>query len=70
MGWTVELGSQNFPDRILCYSQLTFRPGGSLTDPAATLPNPTIAVGNTQEEAIAAYLARQLDTGTENRKNY
>ncbi|MEH2241457.1 hypothetical protein [Nostoc sp.] len=68
MGWTAELGSQNFPDRILCYSQLTFRPGGSLSDPAATLPNPTIAVGNTQEEAIAAYLARQLDAGTENRK--
>jgi len=68
MGWTVELGSKNFPDRILCYSQLTFRPGTSLTDPAATLHNPTIAVGNTQEEAIAAYLARQLETSIENRK--
>lgn len=68
MAWTVALGSQNFPDRILCYSQLTFKPGGSLSDPAATLPNPTIAVGNTQEEAIAAYLARQLDTEPENRQ--
>jgi hypothetical protein len=47
---------------------LTFKSGGSLSAPEATLPNPTIAVGNTQEEAIAAYLARQLETGRENRK--
>ncbi|HBE33110.1 MAG TPA: hypothetical protein DD990_17790, partial [Cyanobacteria bacterium UBA11368] len=67
-GWTVKLNNQSFPARILCYSQLIFRPGSSLSDPAATLPNPTIAVGNTQEEAIAAYLACQLDTGKENRK--
>lgn len=68
LGWTVTLNNQSFPDRILCYSQLTFAPGSSLADPAATLPNPAIAVGNTQEEAIAAYLARQLDSSIENRK--
>jgi len=67
-GWTVTLNNQSFPDRILCYSQLTFKSGGSLSAPEATLPNPTIAVGNTPEEAIAAYLARQLETGRENRK--
>ena len=67
-GWTVTLNNQSFPDRILCYSQLTFKPDGSLSDPAATLANPTIAVGNTQEEAIAAYLAHKLDTDIENRK--
>ncbi len=68
MAWTVALGSQNFPDRILCYSQLTFKPGGSLSDPSAKYTNPTIAVGSTQEEAIAAYLASELDTEPENRK--
>lgn len=67
-GWTVTLNNQSFPDRILCYSQLTFKPDGSLSEPAATLANPTIAVGNTQEEAIAAYLAHNLGNGTENRK--
>jgi hypothetical protein len=68
LGWTVTINNLSFPDRILCYSQLTFAPGNSLTDPAATLPNPKIAVGNTQEEAIAAYLASQLDSNIENRK--
>ncbi len=67
-GWTVTLNNQSFPDRIVCYSQLTFKSGNSLSDPAATLANPTIAVGNTQEEAIAAYLARQLDTEPKNRQ--
>lgn len=68
MAWTVALDTQNFPDRILCYSQLKFSPGSSLSDPSAKYANPTIAVGSTQEEAIATYLASQLDTEPENRK--
>lgn len=68
MAWTVALGSQKFPDRILCHSQLKFAAGTSLSDPSAKYANPKIAVGNTQEEAIAAYLASQLDTQPENRQ--
>ena len=68
-GWTVAIpNNQNFPNRILCHATLKFTPSGTLADPAATLPNPTIAVGNSQEEAIAAYLSRQLDGNENNRK--
>ncbi|TRU12750.1 MAG: hypothetical protein EWV60_05200 [Microcystis sp. Msp_OC_L_20101000_S702] len=67
-GWTVEIGNnQSFPDRLLCHASLSFAPGASVTNPQAI--KGTIAVGNNQEEAIAAYVARQLDTtNTENRK--
>jgi hypothetical protein len=68
-GWTIALpNNQNFPNRILCHATLKFNASGSLADPAATLPNPTIAVGNSQEEAIAAYLARKLDNNISNRQ--
>ena len=67
-GWTLEIGNnQSFPDRLLCHASLSFAPGASVTNPQAI--KGTIAVGNNQEEAIAAYVARQLDTtNTENRK--
>jgi len=66
-GWTVEIGNnESFPDRLLCHASLSFAPGASVTNPQAI--KGTIAVGNNQEEAIAAYVARQLDTNTENRK--
>lgn len=69
-GWTVEIGNnQSFPDRLLCHASLSFAPGASVTNPQAIKFQGTIAVGNNQEEAIAAYVARQLDTtNTENRK--
>ncbi|XWK89068.1 MAG: hypothetical protein U7127_03075 [Phormidium sp.] len=68
-GWTTDISNnQNFPNRILCHASLKFESSGSLVDPAATLPNPTIAVGNSPEEAIAAYLACQLDGDIEKRK--
>ncbi|MBE9243844.1 hypothetical protein IQ223_04585 [Microcystis aeruginosa LEGE 00239] len=68
-GWTLEIGNnQSFPDRLLCHASLSFAPGASVTNPQAIELQGTIAVGNNQEEAIAAYVARQLDTNTENRK--
>lgn len=68
-GWTLEIGdNQSFPDRLLCHASLSFAPGGSVTNPQAIKFQGTIAVGNTQEEAIAAYVADQLDTNTKNRK--
>jgi hypothetical protein len=69
-GWTVEIGNnESFPDRLLCHASLSFAPGASVTNPQAIKFQGTIAVGNNQEEAIAAYVARQLDTtNTENRK--
>jgi len=68
-GWTIAIpNNQNFPNRILCHATLKFTASGSLADPAATLPNPTIAIGNSPEEAIAAYLARKLDGNVSNRK--
>lgn len=68
-GWTIAIpNNQNFPNRILCHATLKFNASGSLADPATTLPNPTIAIGNSQEEAIAAYLARKLDGSISNRK--
>lgn len=69
-GWTLEIGNnQSFPDRLLCHASLSFAPGASVTNPQASKLQGTIAVGNNQEEAIAAYVARQLDTtNTENRK--
>ncbi|MDB9410417.1 hypothetical protein PN434_18195 [Microcystis aeruginosa CS-558/01A06] len=69
-GWTVEIGdNQSFPDRLLCHASLSFAPGASVTNPQAIKFQGTIAVGNNQEEAIAAYVASQLDTtNTENRK--
>ncbi|MFM6734048.1 MAG: hypothetical protein ACKPJT_00030 [Microcystis panniformis] len=68
-GWTLEIGNNHsFPDRLLCHASLSFAPGASVTNPEAIELQGTIAVGNNQEEAIAAYVARQLDTNTENRK--
>lgn len=68
-GWTVEIGNnQSFPDHLLCHASLSFAPGASVTNPEAIKFQGTIAVGNNQEEAIAAYVACQLDTNTENRK--
>lgn len=68
-GWTLEIGNnQSFPDRLLCHASLSFAPGASVNNPQAIKFQGAIAVGNNQEEAIAAYVARQLDTNTENRK--
>ncbi|MDB9421811.1 hypothetical protein PN467_15145 [Microcystis aeruginosa CS-563/04] len=68
-GWTVEIGNnQSFPRRVLCHASLRFTPNASLTNPETKKFQGKIAVGNTQEEAIAAYLARQLDSKIENRK--
>lgn len=69
-GWKITLPSgQNFPNSLLCHASIKFEPDSSLSDPAETLPNPKIAVGNNPEEAIAAYLASQLDQNNkENRK--
>jgi hypothetical protein len=68
-GWTLEIGNnQSFPDRLLCHASLSFAPDASVNNPQAIKFQGAIAVGNNQEEAIAAYVARQLDTNTENRK--
>ena len=64
-GWTVNLGNQGFPQQIICYSKLKFTPSGSLSDPAATLPNPVVAVGNTGTEALAAYLSHDFAPGAD-----
>ncbi len=66
-GWTVEIeNNQDFPRRLLCHSSIKFKPGTSLTNPEAKKFQGKIAVGNTQEEAIAAYLANTIKSGSEN----
>ena len=66
-GWIVEIGNnQDFPRRLLCHGSLRFKPGASLTNPEAKKFQGKLAVGNTQEEAIAAYLANTIKSGSEN----
>jgi len=68
-GWTVEINNgQGFPGRLLCHTSLKFKPGTSLTNPEARQFQGKIAVGNTPDEAIAAYLADQIDSNPDNRK--
>lgn len=45
---------------MICYSRLTFTASGAVKDPASQLEKPSIAVGNSPTEALAAYLASQL----------
>ena len=67
-GWTLEIGKdQGFPSSLLCHGSLRFKPGNSLTNPQDQNFRGKIAVGNTQEEAIAVYLAHQIDSKIENR---
>jgi hypothetical protein len=67
-GWTLKIeDNQGFPRRLLCHSSLRFKPGNSLTNPEKMKFQGKIAVGNTQEEAIAVYLAHQIDSKIENR---
>ena len=51
---------------IVCYSRLTFSTAGRMAE--SQRENPTIAVGNSPTEALAAYLASQLSSNTEHRK--
>lgn len=52
---------------MLCYSRLTFTASGAVEDPAPQLERPSIAVGNSPTEALAAYLAHQLSDNPEDR---
>ncbi|ATB44688.1 hypothetical protein [Corallococcus macrosporus] len=57
--WTVTLGANDFPQRTLCYSRLTFRDAAQ-TNPAASANQVALALGHTGTQALAAYLADQL----------
>ncbi|NEO46983.1 MAG: hypothetical protein F6K55_23820 [Moorea sp. SIO4A3] len=60
-GWNIdEIEDPATLEGMLCYSRLTFTASGPLQDPVPQLDNPTIAVGNSPTEALAAYLASQL----------
>ena len=55
--WTIE-GMQEFPQRTLYHSRITFSGyGGSPAQRVKDLSKPTVAVGNSAPEALAAYLA-------------
>jgi hypothetical protein len=57
---TIEPGEE-FPDRMLCYARLTFKPNDKYKDALGTgKPDITIAVGNTGPEALSAFLAHTL----------
>ncbi len=50
------------------YSRLTFSTARSMGDRAAGMPKPSIAVGNSPTEALAAYLAYQLEGANSERR--
>lgn len=68
--WTIEAGEE-IPDRTLYHSRITFTgEGGSLQ----TFDTPTLAIANSDSEAISAYLADEYnsdsnETGKALRKN-
>jgi len=58
MEWTYISGEDEFPDRVLCYSRLTFEKSCAQEE---TDSSPiTISVGNTGTEALAARLADMI----------
>ncbi|NEO82328.1 hypothetical protein [Moorena sp. SIO4G3] len=68
-GWNIdEIDNPATLEGMLCYSRLTFKATGSLQDPVPQLAKPTIAVGNSPTEALAAYLASQLSGNPEHRE--
>jgi len=62
--WTVEISDQtDFPERMLCYARVTFKPSAdSIENPVVNDPNVIITVGNTGTEALSAYLAQNVDS--------
>jgi hypothetical protein len=65
-GWKITLPQgSNFPTALLCHASLEFE--GKISPQELTLKNPKIAVGNNPEEAIAAFLASELETEAENK---
>lgn len=64
--WTIE-GMQEFPQRTLYHSRITFSgSGGSAAQGVQGLDKPTVAVGNSAPEALAAYLADTFPTDDPN----
>jgi len=60
--WTFTTGSdETFPERMLCYAQLTFAPEDH-PDNSDKNAKVEIAVGNTGTEALSAYLAEKTDS--------
>lgn len=61
--WTVEISSDDdFPNQMLCYARVAFRPSEEIENPVINDPDVTITVGNTGTEALSAYLAQNVDS--------
>ena len=57
---TVDAGAE-FPERMLCYARVTFRPVGDCEACTCGTATPSVALADTGTEALSAYLANAID---------